>query len=87
MTARRAACAQDAKAEADVKSAPVVGERDMWMVVGFEVMPCSIARDAGAKEVKYVPCSPWGHADNPAPQVIQEGADIVYTYDVYWEAR
>jgi hypothetical protein len=56
----------------------------MWMVVGFEVMPCSIKREKG-DEVTNVACKPWGDASNPEAQKVYEGADIVYTYDVYWQ--
>lgn len=50
----------------------------MWMVVGFEVMPCSIKREKG-DTVELVKCNPWGDASNPEPQKIYEGADIIYT--------
>ena len=50
----------------------------MWMVVGFEVMPCSIKREKGDK-VEFVKCNPWGDPTNPEPQKIYEGADIIYT--------
>ena len=39
-----------------------------YMVVGFEVSPCSIKREAGK-----------------AIEDIVEGAEIVYSYDVYWQ--
>lgn len=42
----------------------------MWMVVGFEVMPCSIKRVKG-EPLEDIPCKPWGDADNPEPQVCQ----------------
>lgn len=50
----------------------------MWMVVGFEVMPCSIKREKG-DEVERVKCNPWGDVSNPEPQKIYDGADIIYT--------
>lgn len=40
----------------------------MWMVVGFEVMPCSIRRTKG-EPLENIPCKPWGAQDNPEPQV------------------
>lgn len=61
-----------------VPDAPAEGET-MYMVVGFEVSPCSIKRTAG-KPVDNVAC------DNDSPlQEIKEGEKIVYTYDVYWK--
>lgn len=50
----------------------------MWMVVGFEVMPCSIKREKG-DPVEEVKCNPWGDPTNPVPQQIYKGADIIYT--------
>lgn len=50
----------------------------MWMVVGFEVMPCSIKREKG-DTVEQVRCSPWGDPSNPTPQKIHKGAEIIYT--------
>eukprot|EP01026_Neomeris_dumetosa_P009367 TRINITY_DN13145_c0_g2_i1.p1 TRINITY_DN13145_c0_g2~~TRINITY_DN13145_c0_g2_i1.p1 ORF type:complete len:529 (-),score=21.65 TRINITY_DN13145_c0_g2_i1:363-1949(-) len=61
-----------------------VQKQKNWMIVGFEVMPCSIKRAAG-KQIKDVPCALPGAKDNPDPQEIVEGAEIVYTYDVYWQ--
>lgn len=59
--------------------------KEMWMVVGFEVMPCSIKREAG-QPVQHVRCKPVGMDKNPPPaQEISEGQDIVYTYDVYFD--
>lgn len=54
-----------------------------WLVVGFEVNPCSIARPADAKK-------PAGTALDVRdclsdPQAIKAGEKIVYTYDVQWE--
>ncbi|GFR46395.1 hypothetical protein Agub_g7977, partial [Astrephomene gubernaculifera] len=59
------------------------GNPPYYMVVGFEVSPCSIARKAGA-EIEDIVC---GVDDNShiTPQEIKEGANIVYTYDVYWQ--
>lgn len=57
---------------------------DMWMVVGFEVMPCSVKRTFG-DTIEPVKCKPWPFEGNPEPQPIVEGADIVYSYDVFWD--
>ncbi|KXZ49791.1 hypothetical protein GPECTOR_19g242 [Gonium pectorale] len=54
-----------------------------YMVVGFEVSPCSIARGSGV-DVDDIICGVDGNS-HIAPQEIYEGADIVYTYDVYWQ--
>jgi transmembrane 9 superfamily member 2/4 len=54
---------------------------EMWMIVGFEVMPCSVKRT----QIERVKCFPWPHEENPEPQPIAEGEDIVYSYDVFWE--
>ncbi|GIL84591.1 hypothetical protein Vretimale_14585 [Volvox reticuliferus] len=54
-----------------------------YMVVGFEVSPCSIQRKAGA-DVEAIVCGVDGDA-HITPQEIKEGADIVYTYDVFWQ--
>ena len=70
--------------EIEYKEVEDIVPKEMWMVVGFEVMPCSIARVYGDKVVD-VACKPLGSAGNPAPQAITEGADIIYTYDVYFE--
>lgn len=53
----------------------------VYMVVGFEVSPCSIERKAGA-DIENVACG----MDNSKhlAQEITEGVQIVYTYDVYW---
>jgi ammonia channel protein AmtB len=53
-------------------------QESMWMVVGFEVMPCSIKREKG-DTVEYVRCNLWGEDNNPAPQEIRKDADIIYT--------
>mmetsp|Transcript_15649 Transcript_15649/g.38973 ORF Transcript_15649/g.38973 Transcript_15649/m.38973 type:complete len:700 (-) Transcript_15649:257-2356(-) len=54
-----------------------------YMVVGFEVSPCSIAREAG-KAAEDIVCGVDDDA-HITPQEITEGAKIVYTYDVYWQ--
>lgn len=53
-------------------------------IVGFEVMPCSVARTPGAP-IRPVQCRPWPNDYNSPPQRIEAGADIVYTYNVYWQ--
>ena len=54
------------------------------MIVGFEVMPCSVKRTFG-DAIGPVNCKPWPHDANPEPQLIEEGADILYSYDVFWD--
>lgn len=56
----------------------------MYMIVGFEVVACSIKREPG-KPAADVMCPQY--ANDPAappPQEVVKGAEIVYTYDVYW---
>eukprot|EP00892_Ulva_mutabilis_P012311 jgi/Ulvmu1/9452/UM052_0017.1 len=55
-----------------------------WMIVGLQVLPCSIKRTQG-EPLEQILCRPWGSKENPEPQVVAEGEDIVYTYDVYWQ--
>ncbi|KAL6780112.1 EMP70 [Auxenochlorella protothecoides x Auxenochlorella symbiontica] len=57
----------------------------LYMIVGFEVVACSIAREPG-KPLANVPCA-QSYEDPSAPkaQEVKEGARIVYTYDVYWD--
>ena len=53
-----------------------------YMVVGFEVVACSIHRDPSKKATyEGVTCGDEGIE----PQEVKEGAEIAYTYDVYWE--
>ena len=61
-----------------------VGEK-MYMVVGFEVVACSIKRVPG-EALKNIPCpaSP-NDPGAPTPQTANEGSRVVYTYDVYWD--
>lgn len=55
---------------------------EMYMVVGFEVSPCSIKRTPG-KPVEHLICD---NGDKlPPAQEVKEGEKIMYTYDVYWE--
>lgn len=68
--------------EKDVKAARA--HEEMWMIVGFEVMPCSVKRTYG-QPIEAVKCMPWSEENNPTPQPIAEGEDIVYSYDVFWD--
>jgi transmembrane 9 superfamily protein 2/4 len=60
-------------------------ETPMYMVVGFEVVPCSIHRNPGGR-LEDIPCpmSP-DDPDAPKPMEVTKGAKITYTYDVFWE--
>ncbi|KAI8465394.1 MAG: Endomembrane protein 70-domain-containing protein [Monoraphidium minutum] len=70
------------QAAAGQQRMPTPGEQ-LYMVVGFEVQPCSIKRKAGAA-IQDLDCGI--DADNPPlPQEIAEGEQIVYSYDVYWQ--
>jgi transmembrane 9 superfamily protein 2/4 len=58
-------------------------DEQLYMVVGFEVQPCSIKRKAG-KPIENLDCGI--DADSPPePQEIKEGEAIVYSYDVFWQ--
>lgn len=63
----------------------VLEGEEMYMVVGFEVAPCSITRAPG-KAVENIVCDADTSSKAPA-QEVKAGADIVYTYDVYWQVR
>lgn len=52
---------------------------DLYMIVGFEVQPCSIKRTPG-KAIESVECGPDA-ASQPEPQQIDTGVQIVYSYD------
>ncbi|PNW74488.1 hypothetical protein CHLRE_12g494350v5 [Chlamydomonas reinhardtii] len=69
--------AADAASDDDTEDPP------FYMVVGFEVSPCSIHRTS-SHDIEDIVC---GVDDNAhiKPQEIVVGADIVYTYDVYWQ--
>lgn len=55
-----------------------------YMIVGFEVSPCSVARELGTPE--EVACDLGIPVDSKyPPQEVKEGAKIVYTYSVTWE--
>ncbi|KAK9828105.1 hypothetical protein WJX81_004518 [Elliptochloris bilobata] len=60
------------------------GELSMYMVVGFEVMACSIEREARGRPAE-VSCMDVVEGKAPKAQEIVQGAKVVYTYDVYWE--
>ncbi|KAG1662997.1 hypothetical protein FOA52_000568 [Chlamydomonas sp. UWO 241] len=64
-------------AEGDAKKPP------FFMIVGFEVAPCSVQRIAGEPLVD-VTCN-IGAAEGVPAQEIIEGQKIVYTYDVDWQ--
>eukprot|EP00798_Chlamydomonas_sp_ICE-L_P020229 gene20229-26982_t len=73
--ARRSA-ASDAESDLETPEA-------FYMIVGFEVSPCSIERKS-AENIDDVVCG----VDNDAHvthQVIKKGVEVVYTYDVYWQ--
>lgn len=60
-------------------------EEKTYMVVGFEVVACSIKREPGT-EFKNIPCpSSPSDPSAPPPQEVKEGEQIAYTYDVFWE--
>ncbi|KAI7844812.1 hypothetical protein COHA_001692 [Chlorella ohadii] len=58
----------------------------MFMIVGFEVVACSIERKPGEPINKSLMCPQSIDDPNaPKPQDVKKGAQIVYTYDVYWD--
>lgn len=61
-------------------------ETKMYMVVGFEVVACSIKREPGEAIDKSLMC-PQSYDDPKAPpaQEVKKGSKIMYTYDVYWD--
>ncbi|KAL4428185.1 hypothetical protein ABPG75_002274 [Micractinium tetrahymenae] len=74
---------QAAAATAAVKLAP--GQK-MYMIVGFEVVACSIKRTPGEAINKGLMCpQSLGDPNAPEPQEVKKGESIVYTYDVYWD--
>lgn len=73
-----AAGARELQADA-AGAAPAV---EMYMIVGFEVSPCSIKRTPG-KPVEHLICDSGDRL--PPAQEVKEGEKIMYTYDVYWE--
>ncbi|GBF87847.1 EMP nonaspanin domain family protein [Raphidocelis subcapitata] len=54
-----------------------------YMIVGLEVMPCSVDRKPGGS-IESVDCGTTVE-EQPEPQEISEGAEIVYSYDVFWQ--
>ena len=71
--------ATDGKGTEGANDASAANEKS-YMVVGFEVVACSIRRDP-AKTYENVACGDQG----VERQEVKEGAEIAYTYDVYWE--
>ena len=65
--------------EDDASADAAKGKEPFYMIVGFEVSPCSMKRAAG-KPIEDIVCDAASDA-----QEIVEGAEIVYTYDVYWQ--
>lgn len=64
----------------------IVPGQKMYMVVGFEVVACSIKRTPGEPINKNLICPQTpDDANAPEPQEVKKGAEIVYTYDVYWD--
>ena len=62
--------------------AAAAGAGGPYMIVGFEVQPCSVKRAPG-KPIANVDCGP--DADRPPEaQEIKEGEAVVYSYDVFW---
>lgn len=61
----------------DMEAFGDLGPEPYYMVVGFEVSPCSIQRVAG-KEIEDVVCGVEGDT-TITPQEVTEGAKIVYT--------
>ena len=55
-----------------------------FMIVGFEVSPCSIKREAG-KPIEDIICGVESSTHTVTAQEIVVGAEISYTYDVYWQ--
>lgn len=51
---------------------PVGTGEKMYMIVGFEVVACSIKREAG-KEIQNIPCRSPDDADAPEPQEVSKG--------------
>ena len=54
-----------------------------FMIVGFEVLACSIRRDP-SKPITDTPCAEPG-GKMPPPQRVAVGESISYTFDVFWE--
>eukprot|EP00798_Chlamydomonas_sp_ICE-L_P015250 gene15250-21332_t len=75
-----AAAAAPAAAPPAKDSAPDV----FFMVVGFEVAPCSVARIPGNPIDTDLPFACGGTRDLVAQEIV-EGQKLVFSYDVYWE--
>lgn len=65
----------------DVEEILTEEEKKLWkyMVVGFEVLPCSIS--GGAQKAKNLGSA----CGDGSRQEVKEGAKIAYTYDVQWQ--
>ena len=59
------------------------GKAPFYMIVGFEVSPCSIKREAG-KPIDDIVCGVDDDSHFSAQEIV-EGAEIVYSYDVFWQ--
>lgn len=81
MGARQLNNASEAIPSANVS--PTANE-PFFMIVGFEISPCSIHREAG-KPIEDIICGVDSPAHSVKAQEIVEGAEITYTYDVYWQ--
>ena len=55
-----------------------------YLVVGFEVAACSIARETDSKAANYSHL-PSIDCVGAQPQLLKEGVKLVYTFDVLWE--
>lgn len=68
----------------DDDDGPLPGE-EMWMVVGFEVIPCSIKRQPGKPIDSDIDCLPYDDPNASEPQQVTKDQEIVYSYDVFWQ--
>jgi transmembrane 9 superfamily protein 2/4 len=77
---------QDSSNDSAVPSANISpsANEPFFMIVGFEVSPCSIHREAG-KPIDDIICGVESSMHTIKAQEIIEGAEIAYTYDVYWQ--
>uniref|UniRef100_A0A383W4V4 Transmembrane 9 superfamily member n=1 Tax=Tetradesmus obliquus TaxID=3088 RepID=A0A383W4V4_TETOB len=78
----RQLAADEKKADDKEKKDDPATPDQMYMIVGFEVSPCSIKRTAG-KPIEDIMCDNIDRV--PTPQEVKEGEKIMYTYDVYWQ--
>lgn len=82
-TTATAAATTTAAAPTATSASPSSNEL-FFMIVGFEVSPCSIQREAG-KPIEDLICGVESPTHTIKAQEIKEGAKITYTYDVYWQ--